>query len=148
MIRTVGLSDEFTIFSVFCMRKWSDAENEILKLAKSVRGWGRIHCIDFIEAENAETKEWLFFKGVDNDVVPAYSAWPVYEKSDFIGRFLDDRNDPNVIAMYRFQIPITLTSGKNGFAYISTKEVKIHGNRTYTIELLSKPYQKNSPCHN
>ncbi len=65
-----------------------------------------------------------------------------YEKSDFIGRFLDDRNDPNVIAMYRFQIPITLTSGKKAFAYISTKEVKIHGNRTYTIELLSNPYQK------
>ena len=83
MIRTIGLSDEFTIFSVFCLRKLNDAENEILKLAKSVRGWGRIHCIDFIEAENAETREWLFFNGVDNDVVPAYSAWPVFEKSDF-----------------------------------------------------------------
>ena len=91
MIRTVGLSDEFTIFSVFCMRKWSDAENEILKLAKSVRGWGRIHCIDFIEAENAETKEWLFFNGVDNDVVPAYSAWSVYEKSDFNERMQKDK---------------------------------------------------------
>jgi hypothetical protein len=44
--------------------------------------------------------------------------------------------------MYRFQIPIILTSGKNAFAYISTKEVKIHGNRTYTIELLKNPYQK------
>lgn len=91
MIRNVGLSDEFTIFSVFCMRKWSDAENEILKLAKSVRGWGRIHCIDFIEAENAETKEWLFFNGVDNDVVSAYSAWPVYEKSDFNERMQKDK---------------------------------------------------------
>lgn len=54
----------------------------------------------------------------------------LYEKSDFIGRFLDDRDDPNVIAMYRFQIPITLISGKKAFAYISTK------------------YQKNSPCLN
>ena len=62
--------------------------------------------------------------------------------SDFIGRFLDDRNDPNVIAMYRFQIPIILSSGKSAFAYISTKEVKIHGNRTYTIELLKIPYPK------
>ena len=72
----------------------------------------------------------------------AFQIKQLYEMSDFIGRFLDDRNDPNVIAMYRFQIPIILTSGKNAFAYISTKEVKIHGNRTYTIELLENPYQK------
>ena len=91
IIRTVGLSDEFTIFSVFCMRKWPDGEKELLELAKKVRGWGRIHCIDFIEAENAETKEWLFFNGVDNDVVPAYSAWPVYEKSDFKERMQKDQ---------------------------------------------------------
>lgn len=64
----------------------------------------------------------------------------LYENSDFIGRFLDDRGDPNVVAMYRFLIPLTLTSGRNTFAYITTKEVKIQGNRTYTIELLSKPY--------
>ena len=82
VIRIVGLSDEFTIFSVFSMRNWPEAEAEILELAKRVRGWGRIHCIDFMEAENEETKEWLFFHGVENDVVPAYSAWPVYEKSN------------------------------------------------------------------
>ena len=86
VIRIVGLSDEFTLFSVFCMRDWPEAETELLELAKRVRGWGRIHCIDFIEAENEETKDWLFFNGVDNDVVPAYSAWPVYDKADIEGR--------------------------------------------------------------
>ena len=82
VIRIVGLSDEFTIFTVFNMRNWPGAEEEILELAKRVRGWGRIHCIDFIDAENEETKEWLFFHGVENNVMPAYSAWPVYEKSN------------------------------------------------------------------
>ena len=72
----------------------------------------------------------------------AFKIKQLYEMSDFIGRFLDDRNDPNVIAMYRFQIPIILSSGRKAFAYISTKEVKIHGNRTYTIELLKNPYPK------
>lgn len=66
----------------------------------------------------------------------------LYEDSDFVGRFLDDRGDPNVVAMYRFQIPIVLATGKNAVAYITTKEVKIQGNRTYTIELLSAPYPK------
>lgn len=82
VIRIVGLSDEFTIFSVFNMRNWPEAETELLELAKRVRGWGRIHCIDFMEAESEETRKWLFFHGVDNDVVPAYSAWTVYEKAN------------------------------------------------------------------
>lgn len=64
----------------------------------------------------------------------------LYEASDFIARFPDDRNDPNVLAMYRFQIQITLSTGRTSFAYITTKEVKKQGNRTYTIELLSTPY--------
>jgi hypothetical protein len=81
VIRTVGLSDEFTIFSVFNMRNWPNAEKEILELAKKVRGWGRIHCVDFISADDEETRKWLLFNGVDNDVVAAYSAMPVYEKS-------------------------------------------------------------------
>ena len=81
-IRIVGLSDEFTIFSVFCLRNWPEPEKELLELAKRVRGWGRIHCIDFLEAENEETREWLFYNGVDNDVLPAYSAWTVYEKAN------------------------------------------------------------------
>ena len=64
----------------------------------------------------------------------------LYENSDFIARFNDDRGDPNVIAMYRFQIPLLLSTGRKTFAYITTKEVKIQGNRTYTIELLAQPY--------
>lgn len=90
-IRIAGLSDEFTIFSVFCMRNWPDAETELLELAKRVRGWGRIHCIDFIEASAKETKDWLFYNGVDNDIVPAYSALTVYEKADVADRLKKDR---------------------------------------------------------
>lgn len=80
-VRIVGLSDEFTLFSVFLMRAWPAAEKEILELAKRVKGWGRIHCVDFITAEDEETRQWLLLNGVDNYVVPAYSAWIVYEKA-------------------------------------------------------------------
>ena len=59
-----------------------EPEEEILSLAGKVRGWGRIHCIDFLEPAADTTKDWLFLNGVDNDVVPAYSAWTVYEKAD------------------------------------------------------------------
>ncbi len=81
-IRRIGLSDEFTIFSIFNMRRWPAADAEIFELLKRVRGWGRVHCIDFIETDDEEIKKWLFLNGVDNDVMPAYSAWPVYVKAD------------------------------------------------------------------
>ena len=90
-VRILGLSDEFTIFAVFIMRKWPDPEREILSAAQKVRGWGRIHSIYFLEASRPETKEWLLLNGVDNDVVPAYSAWDVYEKAE-INEFLKRDN--------------------------------------------------------
>lgn len=81
-IRRIGLSDEFTLFAIFNMRKWPAADAEIFELLKRVRGWGRIHCVDFIETEDEDIKRWLFLNGVDNDVLPAYSAWPVYVKAE------------------------------------------------------------------
>lgn len=60
----------------------------------------------------------------------------LFENAELFGKFKDRDNDPNIIAMYRFQIPVKLSSGKMGFAYITTKEVKIHGNRMYSIEIL------------
>lgn len=81
-IREAGASDEFTFFALLNMRRWPTAEEEILECAKHVRGWGRIHCVDYIEPEDNETKEWLLFNGTDNDVMPVYSAWNVFIKSD------------------------------------------------------------------
>ena len=58
------------------------SEKDILECAKRVHGWGRIHCTDYIEPTENETKEWLLFNGIDNDVMPAYSAWNVFIKAD------------------------------------------------------------------
>lgn len=80
-IRTLGLSDEFTIFAVFIMRHWPDGQMEILDLAKRVHGWGRIHCVHFIEPENPEIRHWLLTDGIDNTVMPEYSALTVFNKA-------------------------------------------------------------------
>ncbi|MBO4845503.1 MAG: hypothetical protein J5525_04265 [Lachnospiraceae bacterium] len=90
-VRILGLCDEFTIFSMFIMRSFPESEKELLELAKRVKGWGRIHCVEFITTENAETKEWLLLNGVDNHVVPAYSAWVVYNKAE-VEKVLKEEN--------------------------------------------------------
>lgn len=82
VIRTLALSDEFTIFALFNIRNWENANEELFALAQKVRGWGRIHLIDKLEANTEEIRAWLLAEGVDNDVLPAYSALTVYELID------------------------------------------------------------------
>ena len=85
-VRTVGLSDEFTLFSVFIMRKWENANEEIFRLAKHVHGWGRIHAIERLEASTQEISDWLLHEGTKNLVLPTYSALSCFEKADVPGR--------------------------------------------------------------
>ena len=81
-IRTVGLSDEFSLFSIFVMLRWADGNNEVFQLAKKIHGWGRIHAIERIEPSNEEIRDWLLKEGVHNEVMSAYSALTCWEKSD------------------------------------------------------------------
>ena len=80
-VRTLGLSDEFTLFAIFVMLKWQNANDEIFRLAKKVRGWGRIHAVERLEPETEEIRHWLLTEGCDNDVMPAYSALTCWQKS-------------------------------------------------------------------
>ena len=80
-IRTVGLSDEFTFFSVLNMRYWKNGNDEIFRLAKKVHGWGRIHAIEYLEPTTDEIKSWLLKEAVHNDVMPTYSALTCWNHS-------------------------------------------------------------------
>lgn len=82
VVRTIGLSDEFSIFAAWIMRGWDDGNNELFELAKKVNGWGRIHIIELLEPDTDEIKEWLLTEGTKNDVVYAYSALTCWQKSD------------------------------------------------------------------
>lgn len=82
IIRTLGLCDEFTIFSVFNMLRWSNANDEVFAIAKKVHGWGRIHAIERLEPTSDEIKKWLLEEGIINDILPEYSALEVYQKAD------------------------------------------------------------------
>ncbi|MBQ7703188.1 MAG: hypothetical protein IJT40_02315 [Firmicutes bacterium] len=80
-VRTLGLSDEFTLFAVFVMSKWQNGNDEIFKLAQKVRGWGRIHAVERLEPETEEIRRWLLTEGCDNDVMSPYSALTCWQKS-------------------------------------------------------------------
>lgn len=82
MVRTLGLSDEFTLYSVFIMRNWENGNTEIMNIAKSVNGWGKVHAVHYIEPDTEEIKYWFLTGAVSNDVMPAYSGWDCYKKAD------------------------------------------------------------------
>lgn len=82
IIRELGLSNEFTLFVLFLMRKWENASEEIFELAKKVKGWGRIHAIEQLEVTTEEMEVWLLTEGIHNTIIPEYSALTCYEKSN------------------------------------------------------------------
>lgn len=82
IVSTLGLYDEFTIFTLFHMERWPDANEEIFRLAKAVHGWGRIHAVERIEPQTQEIRDWLLHEGAHNTVMPEYSALICFERSD------------------------------------------------------------------
>lgn len=81
-VRMLGQCKEFTLFAIFVMRKWDDGNEEIFALAKKVRDWGRIHAIEYLEADTEEKKEWLLHEGLKNIFMPAYGALTVFKKAE------------------------------------------------------------------
>ena len=82
MLRILGLSDEFTVFVIFIMQQWENANEEIFRLARKTKGWGRIHAIERLIPDTPEIREWLLREGIHNSVLPAYSALNCWEGSE------------------------------------------------------------------
>ena len=86
VIRRVGLSDEFTAFTVWNMMKWEDGNSEIFDLIRKVRGWGRIHALEKLKPQTPEIREWILLHGIQNDVMACYSALTVWNKAEVANR--------------------------------------------------------------
>ena len=81
-LRLLGLSDEFTLFVIFIMQQWDNANEEIFRLARSTSGWGRIHAIERLIPDTPAIRDWLLREGIHNTVFPAYSALNCWEGSE------------------------------------------------------------------
>ena len=98
-VRTIGLSDEFTLFALYVMMRWTDKDQEIFDLAQHVFGWGRIHAIERLDPVNEKIRTWLLKEGVNNNIMPAYSALTCYEKAgveELLFRDLSEEDYPSV----------------------------------------------------
>ncbi len=81
MVRTVALSDEFTLYALYIMVNWDDSNDEIFDIAQRVHGWGRIHCVVALEPDTDEIRAWLLHEGWHNTITASYCAKECFEKS-------------------------------------------------------------------
>jgi hypothetical protein len=98
-IRTLALSNEFSLFAIFNMFNWSNGNDEVFELAKRVHGWGRVHAVARFDAQTQEMKDWLLAEGINNAVLPDYSALDVYRKADIALRLKEKISDEQLTSI-------------------------------------------------
>ena len=98
-VRELAASEEFTLFALFAVSNCKNKNEEIFHIAQRVHGWGRIHAVERLEPATDEIRRWLLREGVDNNVMPEYSALTVAKKIDLLKIVQNaDRNSDDFIA--------------------------------------------------
>ena len=82
IITDLAYCNEFTWFCLPIIQKWDGGNDLIFEIAKHVYGWGRVHACVFLEPETREIRQWFLTEGVDNGVMPPYTALEAWNKSD------------------------------------------------------------------
>ena len=79
-----GVYDEFTYYSARILSNACrpNGNAKLFELAKNVKGWGRIHAVDWLKPETQEMRDWLLFEGANNTIIPQYSANICLQKAE------------------------------------------------------------------
>lgn len=76
LLFTLGKSEEFTLYAAVAIQNgFSDPNEKLFGLAKSVHGWGKIHLVERLSADTDEIKDWLLKHGCSNSIMPEYLAY-------------------------------------------------------------------------
>lgn len=82
IIEKIALCEEFTLYAIFPILLWENANDVIYMLAKKTHGWGKIHLVEELQPTNENIKEWLITDGCTNTVNEGYLAATVANKVD------------------------------------------------------------------
>lgn len=77
-IKTLGLHDEFTLYTTIAIINLSDdPEGDLWDLGKKVNGWGKIQAVDRLASivTLPEIKNWLLLDGYKNEIMYEYLAY-------------------------------------------------------------------------
>ena len=81
---TLAAYDEFTLYVVIALQNRADTDDLVWKIARTARGWGRIHAVERLEPATPEIREWILREGLDIEVLKEYLGLTVAEKGQLI----------------------------------------------------------------
>lgn len=81
ILLTLASCEELTLFCLFVLSQYEDANHQYFKLAKKLKGWGRIHAVSLLKPEDEEMRDWLLQEGWQNYVMPDYSAITIIKRT-------------------------------------------------------------------
>lgn len=92
VVWTLALHEELTLFAAVALARNDDRPDEMLwQLARRLRGWGRIHCVEQLATTQDERiKDWILREGFRNCVMVEYLAWTAAVAGDLVGVLRDD----------------------------------------------------------
>ncbi len=82
IITDLAYCNEFTLFCLPIIQKLDGGNDLIFEIAKHVYGWERVHACAFLKPETREIRQWFLEEGVDNGVMPSYTALEAWDKSN------------------------------------------------------------------
>lgn len=87
LLHELGAHEEFTLFSVvaFC-NSGRNPEPDLFAMAKRVKGWGRIHCVERLrDTTDPEIARWILLEGFRNRIMYEYLAYIAATTGDMLG---------------------------------------------------------------
>ena len=80
LLLTLAGCEELTLFCLFVLGGYENANEMYFELAKKLHGWGRIHAVSMLKPANDEMRDWLLCEGWQNNIMPEYSAITIIKR--------------------------------------------------------------------
>lgn len=98
-LQIIGAHEEFTLYAVVAMAHAGGDVQASWEMAKRVRGWGRIQCIERLDQEifDPEIKEWLLTEGYANSIMIEYTAAICAKRGGLLEALCDPNPDEKLI---------------------------------------------------
>ena len=80
LLLTLAGCEELTLFCLFVLGGYENANEMYFELAKKLHGWGRIHAVSMLKPVNEEMRDWLLREGWQNNIMPEYSAITIIKR--------------------------------------------------------------------
>lgn len=84
ILLVLAKSEELTLFCLFILGTYEDANEIFFQLAQKLKGWGKIHAISMLKPENKAMADWLLQHGWENEIMPEYSAATILKRTKLV----------------------------------------------------------------